>query len=234
IGHELGHCFGLPHSSSLDCGDVVLGGTCTVSEYGDRFSIMGNSAARHFPAYFKSQLGYFPPGTQATHTSGATTYTLSPIESPGGSLYVVQIPVPDSNYTYWLEYRQPIGFDAGMSGNPISGALVHLGPGYPAYSCSSCLLDETPTSGNGFGDAALGLGQTYTDASAALHVTPISADASGLVVEVELGPAPPFAVDRHPTSPSSYPNGVLENGETATVEPSYLNPGGADVAMTGT
>ncbi len=84
VGHELGHCFGVGHSSSLDCGDAVLGSPCTVSEYGDPFSIMGNSQARHFPAYMKNQLGYFPAGTKATHGGGMAIYTLAPIEQAGG------------------------------------------------------------------------------------------------------------------------------------------------------
>jgi len=234
IGHELGHCFGLGHSSSLDCGAVVLGGSCTVSEYGDRFSIMGNSAARHFPAHYKSLLGYLPPGTFPVHSSGSAIYTIQPIESPGASIYAVQIPLPESSYTYWLEYRQPIGFDAGLTGNPVSGALMHIGPGYPAYSCYSCLLDMTPVTAGGFADAALPIGETYTDAAAGLHVTPLSSDGSGLVVQVELGPSPPFGVDRHTVAGSGYPNGVLENYEVATVEPSYLNPGASDAVMTGT
>src|SRR5262249_48038707 len=111
--------------------------------------------------------------------------------------------------------------------------LVHLGPGYPTYGCDSCLLDMTPAT-NGFGDAALAVGQTYIDAAAQLHVTPLAADPSGLVVQVELGPAPPFAVDEHATATNLHPNGVAGAGELATGGPSYLNAGGADVAMTGT
>jgi len=232
IGHELGHCFGVGHSSSLDCGSVVLGGTCTVSEYGDPFSIMGNSNARHFPAYFKYQLGYLPPATIATHESGMAVYTIAPLEVAGQSLYTVQIPLPDQNLTYWLEYRQPIGFDASMSGNSVSGALVHLGPGYPTYTCDSCLLDMTPATA-AFGDAALAVGQTYTDTAAQLHVTALAADPSGLIVQVDLGPSPPFGVDRHAIATNIHPNGLLEANEVATVEPSYTNSGAADAAMTG-
>ncbi len=233
VGHELGHCFGVGHSSSLDCGATVLESPCTVSEYGDPFSIMGNSQARHFPAYMKSQLGYLPAGTKAIHGGGMAIYTLDPIEQAGGSLYAVQVSLIAPQRTYWIEYRQPIGFDGTMSGNPVSGAMIRLAPGYPAFSCSTCLLDMTPTDA-GFGNAALVVGETYVDAEAGLRVTPLSADASSLVVEIELGPSPELGVDRHPLGANPYPNGVLESGETATVEPSYFNAGGSPVPMTGT
>ena len=233
VGHELGHCFGVGHSSSLDCGDGVLGTGCSISEYGDRFSIMGNSNARHFPANMKNQLGYLPPGTLATHGGGLQTYTIDPIEVAGGSLYGVRITVPEVQRTYWLEYRQPVGFDSTMSGNPVSGALMHLSPGYPGFSCGSCLLDMTPLTGNGFADAALVVGQSYIDAEAELRISPLSADASGLVVQVEVGPSPPFGVDRHANPSNSSPNSILENGEVATIEPSYTNGDSIPVSMTG-
>ncbi len=106
---------------------------------------------------------------------------------------------------------------------------MRLGPGYPTYSCSTCLLDMTPTDG-GFGNAALEVGQTYFDAESEMRVTPLSADASSLVVQVEIGAAPPFAVDRHANPSNSFPNSVLENGEVGTIEPSWLNGGGAPAA----
>jgi hypothetical protein len=126
-----------------------------------------------------------------------------------------------------------VGFDSSMSGNSINGALVHLAPGYPTYGCTTCLLDLTPTDG-GFGNAALEVGQTYFDAESELRVTPLSRDANSLVVQVEIGAAPSFAVDRHANPSNSFPNSVLENGEVGTIEPSWANGGGAAAAMTGT
>jgi hypothetical protein len=232
VGHELGHCFGQGHSSSLDCGPLVLGGTCSISEYGDAYSVMGNSQARHFPASMKNSLGYLPAGTVATHASGSATYTLAPIEVAGGSLYAVKVPIAETGRTYWLEYRQPIGFDSTMSGNPIHGTLMRLGPGYPAYSCNTCLLDMTPTV-DGFGNAALAVGESYFDPESEVRITTLSEDGASLVVQVEIGAAPPFAVDRHANPSNPLPNGVLENGETVTVEPSFTNGGAGALGMTG-
>jgi hypothetical protein len=108
-----------------------------------------------------------------------------------------------------------------------------LGPGYPDYSCNSCLLDMTPTDG-GFGNAALVVGETWLDPETGLRITPLSAGPSSLAVQVEVGPSPPFAVDRHANALNVSPNGVLEAGETATVEPSYTNGGSSPAAMSGT
>lgn len=231
-GHELGHCFGLGHASSLDCGALPIGGTCTFSEYGDRFSIMGNSSTRHFHAYHKNQLNYLPAGTVATHTAGSTVYTLSPIESPGGLLYAVKIPLTSPQRTYWLEFRQPIGFDSGIGANPANGTLVHVAPD-PGYGCGACLLDMTPATA-GFTDAALEVGQSFTDPIAGLRVTPLSVDPLALAVQVELGPPPPFGVDRHAAGGSANLNGILEPGETASVEPSFSNTTGGPLTVTGT
>ena len=125
-GHELGHNFTLYHAGSLNCAPQVLGGSCSVNEYGDRFDVMGNNSTTdqqmHFNAAQKSLLNWIPASSVITHSGGTATYTLSPLESGGQSTYAVKIPVAtDSNRTYWIEYRQPIGFDSGLSAYPNNG-----------------------------------------------------------------------------------------------------------------
>ena len=188
--HELGHCFGLPHASTLDCGAVPLGGACTKSEYGHPFSVMANKKAGHIGADHKSILGYLPTGTVSTHTAGTATYNLSPIESPGGGTYGVKIQTT-SNRNYWLEYRQAIGFDGFLSTNTnvLNGTLVVLPwpDQFPyEYPCSSCLLDMTPATPE-FTDPALVVGQSWTDPVSGVTISALSKTASTLAVRVSMG-----------------------------------------------
>jgi hypothetical protein len=192
-GHELGHNFGLWHSGSLSCPGQVIGGSCGVSEYGDPFDVMGNIRQGHFNSMQKSKLNWIPASSVKHHTSGTQTYQLSPLESGGKSTYAVTIPVAaDPNRTYWVEFRQPIGFDAPISTLPNLGAQIRVsGPAFD-YPCSNCggddteLLDTTPGSsaGNsGFDDAALLAGLTYTDTyGISVHV--VSATTTLLTVQV--------------------------------------------------
>ena len=137
IAHELGHNFGLAHAASLDCGaNVIDATTCTSSEYGDPYDVMGNNRAMHFSSAQKSVLNWLPAGTVSTHTTGTATYTLSPLETAGGSHYAVKVPVA-ANRTYWIEYRQPIGFDAGLSSFPNNGAQIRVASPFESL-CSGC------------------------------------------------------------------------------------------------
>ena len=122
-GHELGHNFGLLHAGKLTCTGVSMCSSGSVAEYGDPFDVMGNISGMHFNAAQKSILQWIPGTSVKTHTTGTATYTLSPIESGGGTSYAVKIPAA-ANRTYWVEYRQPIGFDG-----PGLGALAFTSNG---------------------------------------------------------------------------------------------------------
>lgn len=225
FGHELGHNFGLYHAGSVDCGAEVLGGTCTVSDYGDPFGIMGNSRAMHFSAMQKADLQWIAASTVKTHTTGSATYTLTPLETAGGTSYAVKVPAAPAR-TYWIEYRQPIGYDAALGSFPNNGAQFRVAAPFE-YTCGSCaddteFLDMTPAT-SAFTDGTLVVGQSYTDALYGLRVDVVSATASALTVNVTmLAGTPPPDLNASGTSDLLWRNATsgtavwLMNGVAAT------------------
>ena len=191
VAHEMGHNFGLLHAGSLNCGAVSMGGSCGVAEYGDPFDTMGNSHAMHFNAQQKTLLNWIPASSVKTHTSGSVNYTLDPLESPSGSVYAIKIPTASANRTYWLEFRQPIGFDS--PSNPAAnfswannGAQIRVASPFEWSSGSDDteLVDMTPATSGSFGDAALVVGQSYLDSTYGINIIVTGASASALTVSV--------------------------------------------------
>jgi hypothetical protein len=192
IAHEMGHNFGLLHAGSLRCGGSI-GGTCSVSEYGDPFDTMGNKSAMHYNAMQKAKLGWIPSATVSTYAGGSAQYTLSPIESAGGSTYAVRVPTASSKRTYWVEFRQPIGFDAGLASVPNNGAQVRVAApletlcsGCDSWSDDTQLVDMTPST-TSFSDAALVAGSTFTDPTYGINISVLAASANALTVQVSTG-----------------------------------------------
>jgi hypothetical protein len=203
--HEMGHNFGLLHAASLSCtGTPIASSGCSSAEYGDPFDTMGNQRAMHFNAAQKNILGWFAPSAVKTHTTGTATYVLTPISLAGGSLYAVNVPAA-SNRKYWIEYRQPIGFDSPISAYPNLGALVHIA--YPFQTiCSNCaddteLLDMTPATGS-LNDAVLPVNNTFTDSSNGFTLSVLSATSTALTVSVTM----PGAIANSTTTLNASPN----------------------------
>jgi hypothetical protein len=120
-GHSSGN-FGLMHAHSLACGSQSIGTSWVRNEYGDPFDMMG--AVLHSQRLLEER-ARIPAGRTSRQTAGSGTYTLSPLGSREAEPRRAD---SDSvGRTYWLEFRQPVGVDAGLSGNPVSGALVRIG-----------------------------------------------------------------------------------------------------------
>lgn len=196
IAHELGHNFGLSHSQALDCGAATMGEDCINRSYGDAADTMGSGSTPHFNAFQKENLGWLGAAGQPAITSVAQggRYAIAPLSSASGGSRALKIPrgidalTGEASY-YYVEYRQPDGFDAvlGNVGNLTQGVLVHTG-GADQYSM---LLDMTPDSDpsssyHDINDSALTAGRTFADAGAGIAITLVSADAAGAVVDVEL------------------------------------------------
>ena len=193
VGHELGHNFGLFHSRSMDCDNVVTGSNCTIAEYGDTLDVMGSASSGHFNLYQKERLswtnyGSSPPITTVT-TSG--TYWIDSYESISANPKGLKIlkftdPTTGARTWYYLEHRSAYGFDAflGSNTNVLNGLVVHQGS--ESSSQSIYLLDMTPAT-TSWMDPALTTGQSFSDADAAVTITVLSADSTGALVSVSLG-----------------------------------------------
>lgn len=234
VAHELGHNFGLSHSQALDCGAAVLGSDCAVKSYGDAADTMGSGATPHFNAFQKELLGWIgTAGTPAITTVTASgRYAIAPFAATGTASKALKIArgvdalTGEMNY-YYLEYRQPVGFDGVLvgAGNLAKGVLVHTG----GVNQFSQLLDMTPDSSatSDVMDAALDAGRTYVDSVAGISITLVAADANGATVDVTVGgsaPAPaPTCARAAPTVSLSGPTTAVAAGSTVNYTLSVTN-----------
>ena len=192
FAHEIGHNLGLYHSHGLDCGSAIFGGQCTVWEYFDSLDVMG-SGQGHYNSFQKERLGWLnygasPPVTTVTIPG---TYTVAPYEiddSNSKALKVIKFANPTTglSYYYYIEYRQPLGFDSFISSlaaqNMTNGVVIRLAQqGAPN---SSNLLNMTPQSSAYFdwNDVALAVGATYSDPDAGVTITTQSVGSQASVI----------------------------------------------------
>ena len=238
--HEIGHNLGLNHSEGLECGVNVVeanpfssSSSCSVENYRDPFSVMGPSTRGHINALHKERLGWIQV-SQIQKVSADGIYVINNIENASVGTLLLKIPeslpVSSGSDFYFLEYRQPIGFDIGFLDPSINynGVLAHW---YTDENPASFtyLLDMTPGSKSGasdFEDSTLEIGIQYTDPSTGISFEPISKTSSEIRVNVVLGSAicvrsnpsvfvSPFNKSGSPGSALSYTATVTNNDSSS-------------------
>ena len=232
IAHEMGHGFGLPHSSfdrSIvydNCWDVMSDTwDCATTDptYGD--------LGQHTISFHKDLLGWFRAPEKLTLNVGqSTSVRLERLGTPGWPIpKMVQVPIAGSSTLFYtIEARQTVGYDGALPGNAVIVHEVDTTQTIPA------VVQGT----NGSAGAAWGVGSLFRDATNGIGMTVTNATPGGFTVAVSNGSslAASFpVVDAYAASgTSSNLNGVLEPGETVQVGTGWTNVSGSSVVAGGT
>jgi len=192
IQHEMGHGFGLPHSSG------AYGAT-----YDNAWDVMSKDRyncamatdptygciAQHTISYHKDILGWIPAGQKFTATLGSsTTITLEQLALPATANYkMAQISIGGSStHFYTVEARRLTGYDFKLAGEAVIIHEVDTTRSRPAYVIDPDLNGVTSDAG-----AMWVVGETFVDAANNISVRVDSATATGFQVTLVNGIASP-------------------------------------------
>ena len=131
--HELGHNLNMAHAGTDPENDGAMNDT-----YGDLSDPMGLSRSWHvFNAAHADQMGWYNvfPGSVATITASGV-YSIAALGSAAYATapQMLKVQKPNTSEFYYLSYRQPISYDAGMATTYTQGVNIHRykGSGYSA------------------------------------------------------------------------------------------------------
>ena len=128
VAHEMGHGFGLPHSSgpygaTYDSRwDVMSDVWNNCPPYDPTYGCVGT----HTIAYHKDLLGWIPSNRRYVAALGTSaTFTLEPLDQLASSGYMIaRIPLPGTTTRFYtVETRRLAGYDAKLPGHAV---IIHL------------------------------------------------------------------------------------------------------------
>ena len=186
ISHEMGHAFGLPHSSD-SIGDYAYDNVWDVMS--DTWSYCYNSTdatygclGQHTISYHKDILGWISAGQKnVVNDKAYATITLEQLAVPQTNNYkMAQIPINgSSSHFYTVEVRRKTGYDVKLPGQAVIIHEVLYGRSRPAY-----VIDIDGNGNTGDAGAMWTVGESFYDATNNIEVTINAATASGFEVTI--------------------------------------------------
>ncbi|HSJ05159.1 MAG TPA: putative Ig domain-containing protein [Longimicrobiales bacterium] len=199
--HEIGHTFGLPHSSGPY--SLVYDSHWDVMSRSSGFSHPGSPhwMGAHTIAYHRDRLGWIAPGRRFVAPPGTSTLVLAQDINGGGSHpQMVVIPLPDGAY-YTLEARRQAGYDAGLPGDAV--VIHHLARGRDARVVDADGNGITSDEGS-----AWRVGETFRDPASGTAVDIDAVLTDGIRVIVHAGAVASMTVSRQDPTRRDIPFGT--------------------------
>jgi hypothetical protein len=221
VAHEVGHAFGLLHANFWLTNGASVAGPGGNEEYGDIYDNMGSASppAAHYNAQAKNQVKWLPDEFAPPITQSGQ-YRIHAFDTPRiepGKLYGLRV-IKDAERIYWGEFRTLFSTNTWVSNGLLLGWKWSQNSGGNIQ-----LLDTTPGSINGKSDAPIGLGATFSDYEAGIHVTTLAVNPAtsppSLDVQVHLGDFPanqPPALTLTPAKPVVPTNSPVSFTATAS------------------
>jgi M6 family metalloprotease-like protein len=202
IAHEMGHGFGLPHSTGpadnppsdlaiyVSQWDVMSSssGTCAVSD--PQYHCLAPGTI----AFHLDEAGWMPPARKAVVDTGETaTVTLERLNQPpaSGNALMVEVPIDGSStHFYTVEVRQFYGYDQNVPGQAVvihDVDYAHSGNGGYAY-----VVDAVDGNDNVNDAGAMWLpGETFEDSVHNISIEVLSSSGTTFTVYIMNDPALP-------------------------------------------
>jgi len=186
IEHEMGHGFGMPHSSG-NYGHVYDNYWDVMSMDGRYYNnpdpIYGHFG-QHTIAYHKDKTGWILPSEKYTALPGnQALITLERLALPQTNNYkMAQIPIWGSpNLFYTVEARRQAGYDVILPGNGVIIHEVNKNRSEPAH-----VIDIDGNGNTGDSGAIWSVGEKFIDATHGITVTVNAETATGYTIQIQI------------------------------------------------
>lgn len=225
IAHEMGHGFGLPHSSGNygitydNQWDVMSDAWSNCGRLTDpTYGCLG----QHTISYHKDKLGWIPVNQK--YIAGPETnidLTLEQLALPTvGNYKMVQIPISGSStHFYTVEVRRQTGYDYKLPGQAVIIHEVDTTRREPAH-----VVDSDGNTNTGDAGARWTVGETFNDGANQLSVSVLSATPTGFQVNIQCNcpnPVPP-ATPANFRIGASTPTSVTVEWDDVSFETGYI------------
>ena len=226
IAHEMGHGFGLPHSSGAygktydNQWDVM---SDTWSNCGNSSDPIYGCVGQGTISYHKNLEGWIGSRRYVVPVGSQSTLTLEQLDLPQTTNYLMaQIPINGSSSLYYtVEARRKTGYDVKLPGQAVIIHQVDTSRSRPAN-----VVDIDGNGNTGDAGAQWTVGETFTDSANHISVRVDSATGTGFVVTISNAASGPTATPTATRTPSPTP--TVTPTRTPTPPPASMHVGDLD------